>query len=120
MTMTPPMNTYPLGPVTGPLVTVQSWDAQSPLGFTETDTGDAADPEIVSLSVYVNSLSPTLSTYESGTTAGPYTIVRKDTGLYTAEIDCTNAPGEYTYWWAGTGTVQATKPNTFYVTTYPK
>ena len=110
------MNTYQ----TGSLITVSNTDYSS-AGFIETSTLLPADPAVVTLSVIISGVEQTPSTYVSGSTTGPYTIVKDGVGLYSAELDTTGQPGEWIYRWSGTGGgPQAIKSNTFTVTDYPQ
>ena len=110
------MNTYQVGS----LVTVSNSDYTSN-GFIETSTGMLADPAVVTLSISIGEVALLDSTYDSGSTTGPYTIIKNNTGSYSAELDTTDLLGEWIYTWSGTGGgPQAVKSATFSVTDYPK
>jgi hypothetical protein len=87
--------------------------------FIDQITQTNADPSVITLSVGINNASSSVSTYTSGTLAGPYTIVKDGVGLYHANLDTTSKPGNWWYEWSGTGTVQAISAAGFTVTKPP-
>ena len=102
------MNQY----IAGDLVSVTA-------SFTNASNA-AADPSVVTLKLGRKFSADSVSTYTSGTLAGPYAIVKNSIGSYSANIDTTGfAQGQYTYFWAGTGAVQVVGSGVFAVTLQP-
>lgn len=78
--------------------------------FTDPDNADAPiDPTAVFLAF--TSPSGTTTTYTYGTDAE---LVKASTGVYTANVDGTEA-GKWRYRWYSTGTAQASEPGSFIV-----
>lgn len=102
------MNQY----IAGDLVTVTA-------NFTNT-SGTPTDPTLVSLKVGRKFTGNSTSTYNNGSLAGPYAIVKASTGDYTANIDTTGFnQAQYTYEWIGTGACQVVQYGVFAVTSSP-
>jgi hypothetical protein len=77
--------------------------------FTDPDTGEALDPDVVKLSVLTPGNS--LTTYTYGSDAQ---VVKDSTGHFHALIDA-NAAGTWYYRWFSTGTGQAAEEKSFEV-----
>ena len=74
-----------------------------------------ADPSTITLKVGRKGTAETTYTYGSGSV-----ITRVSTGVYQANIDTTSyAQGQYTYFWVGTGAVQAVNDGVFAVQSAP-
>jgi len=105
----------------GELVTVstESDDPNVPSGFTDTVTGQPADPGVVTLkwSISINDVPGETTVWVYSAFSG--NITRLGTGIYEAEIDTTAAPGVYTYEWVGTDGVQAINDEQFLVEAAP-
>jgi hypothetical protein len=104
------VNTYPAGALVR--VATYSGTIASPVGGFRDASGNLADPTVVTLQ------------YRAGPPGQPVTtvtypaspVVRDAPGLYHADLDTTASPtAVWTYWWDGTGAVQAPASNTFSV-----
>ena len=104
-------NRYP----SGSLVRVANYtgSVSSPTGGFRDVNGNLTDPTTITLAYSLNNGTPTVVVYPSAP------IVKDGQGLYHADLDTTGATApltEWTYEWKGTGSILATKQNTFEVT----
>jgi hypothetical protein len=83
--------------------------------FAEED-GVITDPTTVTLEFSQGRVGYTVNTWIY---QGVGSITRSSTGVYVAELDTTDLPGQWVGEWIGTGACQATQPFTFAVTALP-
>jgi hypothetical protein len=84
------------------------YNGQPPSSWT------ATDPTVVTLTFVVGGGSPTVWTY-----GGTGSIVKVSTGVYSAELDTSDAPGTWQVKWVGTDACAAVDIGSFPVVAVP-